>query len=266
MEHVFFNIDLVNTPTSLTFISEHPTDFYCYSADYREDGDLLLGCGDGLRLLRREDMQMIRYNTNARGVTSAIEHHRNVFVLHKDGNTVIVEMCLPGVTQKNKLFELQRTDNTASFLAVSDKYVVAINPDNNQLVLYNFLTKQTTTLTLELAPWDVYFLLDGDLLVLSRSQYKSLTRYRIENNQLTKVWTCEDLTDGHSVCTDSDGLIYVSTRNKRKILYVLSTTGMCTRVYPVSILLLPLSCANLILVQYSCLIVILLTDACSLSF
>ena len=226
----------MNTPTSLTFISEHPTGSSCYSADYREDGDLLLGSQDGVRLLRREDMQMIRYDTNVIRVTSILEHCRNIFVLHRDDNTVIVEMCLPGVTQKNKLFELQRTGDRASFLAVSDRYVAAINPDNNQLLLYNFLSKQTTTLTLELAPWDVHFLPDGDLLVLNRSQYKSLTRYRIENNQLTKVWTCEDITDGHSVCTDSGGLIYVSTLNKRKILYVLSTTGMCTRVYPVTFL------------------------------
>ena len=225
VEHVLFNIDVVNTPTSLTFISEHPTYAGCCSADYKEDGDLLLGCHDGVRLLRREDMQMIRYNTNVRGVTSAVEHHRDVFILHKDGKTDAVDMCLPGVTQRNKLFELQLTGNMVSFLAVSERYVVATNPDKDQLLLYDFLTKQTTTLTPGLAPWNVHFLLDGDLLVLSSSQPQTLTRFRIENNQLTKVWTCDDLNFGFHVCTDSDSLIYVSTFNKEKTLYIISPSG-----------------------------------------
>ena len=90
--HFPFNIDLVNTPTSLTFISEHPTGSSCYSADYREDGDLLLGSQDGVRLLRREDMQMIRYDTNVSEVTSVVEHHRNVFILHGVKKTDTVEM------------------------------------------------------------------------------------------------------------------------------------------------------------------------------
>ena len=223
--NVIKNVDVVNTPTSLTFKSEHDTNGSCYSAFYKKDGDLLLGCSSGVGLLGHRDNQITKYDTEHDGLTSLVEHHRNVFLLGRADDVYLVEMCLPGVTQREKLFEFQRTSTAAAFLAVSDEYVVAVNPGANALLLYDFLTKQTVTLAPTVNPTNVCFLPDGDLLVLSFSDH-SIVRYRIENNQLTPVWTCEDIADSYGVCTDHNGLIYVCTLNGRQTIYILSPEGI----------------------------------------
>jgi len=51
-----------------------------------------------------------------------------------------------------------------------------------------------------------------------------LQKYKIENGKLVELWTCDDIKGGYSLCTDSDGLIYVSTGFLKKI-YVVSSQG-----------------------------------------
>jgi len=54
-----------------------------------------------------------------------------------------------------------------------------------------------------------------------------LQKYEIDNGQLVELWTCNDFEDGDSLCTDSNGLIYVAAKSLKKI-YVVSFQGAVT--------------------------------------
>ncbi|KAF6025938.1 hypothetical protein EB796_015750 [Bugula neritina] len=216
------NVGLVTVPSSLIFISEHGTDGYCYSANHRQDGDILIGTHNGIQLLSRDGDELSEYSTSEEVVTGAIETPQNVFILHREADISIVEMCLAcDITQKEMLLQFDRTDDVVVVMAVSDRYVV-VNPHaTKQLIIYDFITKQTETIHPDVYLLGLHFLPDGHLLGAGGGK---LIKYKVENGKLTTVWTCDDVTDAYSVCADSVGLIYVSGMNL-KLLYILSPSG-----------------------------------------
>jgi len=217
------NVSLVTIPSSLTFISEHKTTARCYSANHRQDGDILLGTGKGIQLLSRDGNELSEYSTREKRVTGVIETHQNVFILHREGDISKVEMCLAGdITKRQQLFQFDRTSLCVAGMAVSDRYVVVNHPDTKHLIIYDFITKQTETIHPDVFPFDLHFLPDGHLLGVHRGK---LIKYKVENRKLTTVWTCDDLTYGDSVCSDPDGLIYVGTTDDVKAVYIISPEG-----------------------------------------
>jgi len=218
------NVSLV--PSSLTFISEHETSGWCLSANYRQDGDILIGTQNGIQLLSRDGNELSEYSASEKRVAGVIETPQNVFILHREGDMDKVEMCLVGDITKRQLlqqqlFQFGRISGSAAVMAVSDRYVVVTHPDYEQLIIYDFITKQTETIHPNVYLLGLHFLPDGHLLGASRDK---LIKYKVENGKLTTVWTCDDVTGGYSVCADSDSLIYVSGLNL-KSLYIISHSG-----------------------------------------
>jgi len=155
-------------------------------------------------------------------VTGVIETPQNVFILHREADISKVEMCLAGdITKRQQLFQFDRTSNDAAAMAVSDRYVVVKNPDTKQLIIYDFITKQTETIHPDVYPFGLHFLSDGHLLGAGGGK---LIKYKVENGKLTTVWTCDDVTEGYSVCADSSGLIYVFA-DDIKAGYIISPMG-----------------------------------------
>jgi len=151
-----------------------------------------------------------------------IETPQNVFTLHGESHISKVEMYLAGdITKRQQLFQFNRTGLGAAVSAVSDRYVVASHPDTKQLILYDFITKQTEAIHPDVYPFGLHFLPDGHLLGVGGDR---LIKYKVENGKLNTVWTCDGVTDGYSVCTDSDSLIYVSGMSL-KLLYIISPSG-----------------------------------------
>jgi len=222
------NISLVTIPFSLTFISEHETDNQCMAAYHKQDGGILIGTQNGIQLLSRDGNELSEYSTSENVVTGVIEISQNVFILHREGNISKVDMCLAGdITKRQQLFQFDRTGNIAAVMAVSDRYVVVNPPDTRQLIIYDFTTKQTETIHPDVYPVGLHFLPDGHLL--GAGGYK-LIKYKIENGKLTTVWTCDGVTDGYSVCTDANSLIYVSGKGL-KTLYIISLSGtVCNKL------------------------------------
>jgi len=209
------DVSLVTVPSSLTFISEHKTNCQCTAACYRQNGDLLVSTNNGLDVLRRGGYWLNSCSTDVKTVTSVVEYHQNVFILHRGGSISKVDMCLAGdITKRKELFQ---------FPTVSDRYVVVGNPDTNQLIIYDFTSQQTTKVNF-LNLLGLQFLPDGCLLGVCGSK---LQKYKIKNGQLVELWTCDDLKGGYSLCTDSNGLIYVLAQSLKKI-YVVSSQGAAT--------------------------------------
>ena len=77
------NTDFIKIPTSLTFNSEYDLDdSRCFSASYRENGDILIGGTNGLYGLDKNRV-LNKYVMPFELVTTAIEHHKAVYMLHK---------------------------------------------------------------------------------------------------------------------------------------------------------------------------------------
>ncbi|KAF6034666.1 hypothetical protein EB796_007028 [Bugula neritina] len=216
------NVSLVTLPSSLRFISEHETDGGCYSANHRQDGDILIGTQNGIQLLSRDGNELSEYSTSEKVVTGVIETPQNVFILHREGDISKVEMCLVGdITKRQQLFQFDRTGGIAAVMAVSDRHVVVNHPDTKQLIIYDFITKQTDTTRPDVLTCGIHISPNGHLLVVGEGK---LIKYKVENGKLTKIWTCEDVTDGYSVWTDSPDIIYVSGKFLKSI-YIISSSG-----------------------------------------
>jgi len=217
------NVSLVTVPSLLRFISEHKTDGGCYSANHRQDGNILIGTDNGIQLLSRDGNGLSEYSTSEKEVTRVTETPQNVFILHSEGKIDKVEMCLAGdITKRQQLFQFDRTGKAAAVMAVSDRHVVVKNPDTQQLIIYDFITKQTETIHPDMLPRGLHFLTAGHLLGVHG--YK-LMKYKVENSKLITVWTCDGVTYGYSACNDSDGLIYVGTIDDVKAVYIISPEG-----------------------------------------
>jgi len=216
------NVSLVTVLSSMTFISEHETSGWCYSANHRQDGDILIGTHNGIQLLSRDGNDLSECSTSEKVVNSVIETPQNVFILHREVDIDKVDMCLTGdITKRQQLFQFDRKGSGAAVMAVSDRYVVVNHLDTKQLIIYNFITKQTETIHPDVYPLGLHFLPDGHLLGVGKG---TLMKYKLENGKLTTVWTCDDVTDGYSVCADYNGLIYVSGMGL-KSLYIISPSG-----------------------------------------
>jgi len=173
--------------------------------------------------LRRSSKRLINYNKTATSVANVIEKNQTIYILSTEEKTDKVEMCLSSnMASKHKLFQFERTSDSITSMAVSDKYVAAINPDTNQLILFDLITKQTDHFSFSFAVYDLQFLPDGNLLTVSED---TLFKFRIDNGNLTPIWACEEMVKSSGLCTDSNGLIYVTTYDSLKTMYIVSPEG-----------------------------------------
>ncbi|XP_067941719.1 uncharacterized protein [Watersipora subatra] len=218
---------LAATPTSLTLMSEHSTNSVCCSAAYMGNEKLLLACSVGVKYLNKGSSEVIELPPRevTQIITSVQINSNNIYILEcsRDNKSVMeitVYQCLSNVSQKEKLFSFKSKE--ISLAAVSKDYLVATKRDEKKLVVYDLFTKSTRFLTPTFWPFDLHFLSDGDLLALSTNS-DTLIRYRIEDDQLITIWTCEGLLDPRTVTSDGDGFIYASSR--RKTIYIISPEG-----------------------------------------
>jgi len=191
------------------------------SACYRQNGDLLVGTSNGLYVIRRGRNWLKLFSKDVKSVASVVEHQQNVFILHTVNNTDIVEMCLADdITKRKELFQLHNIYYTKAIMTVSDRYVVVKNSDAVQFTIYDF-TSQRREEKYSLGVRNLHLLPDACLLGVCEEK---LQKFKIENGQLVELWTCNDIKDEYSLCTDSNGFIYVTTRFWKKI-YVISSQG-----------------------------------------
>jgi len=206
-------------PSSLTLLSEYNTTGFCYSATHRENGEIIIGTQQGTQSLKRNGRKLIQLKTHDKLVTGVVRESQNIYILHTEENTDKVEICLANsLKQRKQLFRISRKGDRAATLAVSKKYVVANNPDTNQLIVYNPVSKCKRVLNFGEVIESLNFLPDGHLLAVGEDK---ITKYRIGNRTLDAVWACNDVIGSCSVCSDENGLLYVLSE-KVKTLYVIS--------------------------------------------
>ena len=185
----------------------------------------MMGCADSLNR-QKLGAETVTTNPSYQMVTSISENSRSEIILERRKDTSRVIKRTAGVAEK--LFEVPRAGSSVATAAASDKYVMAVVPEVDKLVLYDFNTKDLCSFKPTLRPQAVYFLSDDELLVVGESS--TLAKYKINEEQLIKVWSCENLEGAFRVCSDAAGLLYVCTSNKQKVIYVVSPTGRYNKV------------------------------------
>ena len=211
-------------PTSRTLDTVHKMKSGCWAVHHRENGDVLLGCEDGLWILDRADMTLKKSEVTEATVTSVVEHRNIIYMLtvseNEKGQFIgEVMMCLSDMRESQKLFEFKVLK--AAFISVSDRYIVVYNFSESvhQQIIYDFNSKQCKTTQID-SPYLPHFLSDGHLLTVAPREDK-LTKYKIEDGEMTSKWTCEGLDNAFAACSDSNGLIYVSTSDDTKTIYII---------------------------------------------
>ena len=67
-----------------------------------------------------------------------------------------------------------------------------------------------------------YFLPDGHLLA---SDLSSISKYRLEEGEPIKLWTCGGLEGISSIVADAEGYIYGLTYKMKNTVYIISPDG-----------------------------------------
>lgn len=219
---LLLNVDLVKLPTKLTFASEHDTTGSHYSASRREDRNRLVGCRRRVRLFNADSCHRAGYNVDA-----AFSMHNRTPLFHPSDNMRLVRLHFSDISRYQQLLQFQESNNNVelSSLVVSDRYIAVKKRDNNHVILHNFHTKDTTSIPVNGTVEGLHFLLNGDLVIAKGETDRStLTRYRVRDNQLTTVWTCDGFSNGYAITSGSDGLIYLSSYSEGTI-YIVSPDG-----------------------------------------
>lgn len=221
---------MVDTPTSLSYLSY--LNCACNSVYYQEDGRLLVGSDGHLQVYDSNDHIVSKTHSNIGNIFAAVQHNSFIYILHKksENNGCKVDMLSPDASTYFSLFEF--TNNNQYFwptLAVSDKYVAAVCPqafpnEPDKLYLYDICTTQL--IISDVVGSGISFMANGDLLL---ADWTSVTRFRINNGDLSVVWVCDDVTDVNGICVADDGLIYAST-DDACVLYVISPDGMYSSI------------------------------------
>ena len=205
-----FSTEFVNVPSSLIFQPKHHTTCWGYSSSFTENGNILVGCDDGLKLFDRNSKSLKTLALTPQSIYSVTEHRHIVYVLQSNGvNSCKVEMYLPNLQDHQTLFKLKYCGSYVPGMDVSDNYVVVNypsveNPPNAKLTIYNLQSKQIKHISG--IPEEIPFLLPDDQLLIPGGDH--LVKYSIEDGKLTAIWACEGLTNVSYVCADHEGLIY----------------------------------------------------------
>mgnify|MGYP001801707457 CR=1 FL=1 len=230
---------ITDEPSALKLISQHETGSWCTSVCFDTlSGDLLLGCGDGMKLLKKGSCE-VREETYHNRAKVAV-HKVDVFIaVHKDRKLINVMSYNRENREDEMLFSFPMVSTFAAFISACDEYVACIDNHNMKpwtLKLYNRREKTVQTLKLPRLTaliFNIHFLRDGYLLATGADDAgkRYLNKYRISSTKATDddaaaslVWSCQlEKACGIAVSAD-ERLICVSEMDTKRI-YVLNSDG-----------------------------------------
>ena len=222
-------------PSSLQFVSEHPTGSGCITVDHHSiTGDILLGCTDGMEIYSRDSGEVRHGTDHVRA--RVVEYKGDIIMSHHRNKTLIKVIKYDTVKRTSEfLFPFPSTLASFSLFSVSDHFIVTIGNNNQTIKLYDRQTGHragSNTLTTQTLPEykvikNLKLLTDDTLLVTgwdTADTYK-LNKYRINRDKLHLIWSCKEVPNlAVGIAVDDRGRIYVSGACT-KTIYVLSDEG-----------------------------------------
>lgn len=164
-------------------------------------------------------------SSNVNGVAL---HKQGYVTLHWENGKNYIILYSPELKFMKLFGEFFRSTDKYSQLAASKSQVIALDPDEKQLNVYNQKGEFqfNTKLTGNKRPWGVHSLSDGTVLVTDFLG-GCLRKYKLAAGRAEPIWTCLDLVAPVGIATDSSGLIFVTSFNGKRI-YVISPEGRPT--------------------------------------
>lgn len=209
----------VTLPRSLIHVKDYkiPLGSICRALKLMDNNKLLVGCSSYLG----------EYNLVAKKVTRSLHNSHNILSVDLNAEmseiyfsqTSSVWSAAPNLDTKSKL--IPDTDVYGT-LCVAGKYILRCSNNDNRIMIFNTEIKEKQDYSLAehaggqihsicSAPDDSILTLDGNKGIVCC--------YKLQENAPPILrWKCAGITGGYAICTDDQGLVYVSTHKK---LYVI---------------------------------------------
>ena len=219
----YMDLEICVIPMSLKLISSHDTGGGCYASFFRQDGKLLIGCHDGIRIYS-DDYNQPDQTLKSADVTSIAcldGYSGYIFITHQKENRK-VRIATLDFKNWESVFEFDWPGETAAFITASTKFSVACA--KHSLVAYNLTAKVKVTKYLSFQPMRVRFDSEENLYITSCD---TLYKYSMDKSgALTQLWACEDIPEPGGIAFTKYGDIAVqSTKSKSTGIYIISPKG-----------------------------------------
>lgn len=192
-----------------------------------------MGCDNGVMILKQNSDTVVSLHDfeDSSEPTFVVEHENNTLVLYSCSNPnhnpdnqfldngdldeeaasetmFVVEKLSSDYKQTERLFKFLNIDYAGcSPMTASSEYVAVGDHNVNSVILYNLATKDKTYLDVENGVNFIWFLPNGDFVL---NDCENLTRYSINNGQLTELWVRECPENCYNITADEHGLLYVN--------------------------------------------------------
>ena len=213
----YMELDIRVIPMSLILVSSHDTGGGCYAAFFHQDGKLLIGCHDGIRLYSSECNQAgKRLESNpVTSITSVDEQNSYIFIMHQRDERKVGQIS-PEFESWKKIFDFDFRGTNAVYVTASTKFVVTCAVKS--LLVYNLSTKAKVTKRLGFQPWVLLFDSEENLLLTSST---TLYKYSMdEQGELSPMWTCEEIVGPGGIAFTKYGDIVVQNIENPEIFII----------------------------------------------
>lgn len=213
-------------PEKIHFLSTHTTGSGCYCSHFRSDGSLLVGTSSGI-MLYEDDYCQPKIKTKSRQVTSIDDYYNEgskgyLFMVHTI-DTRIVRLTTDLIDSKQ---HFKFPGKKGAFLATSAK-AIAVGA-HESIIVYNRKGLKQFTKQLAHGPSQLCFDRSGDLLVTGNN---CLRKYRLADDDMDLIWTCDTLTRPYGLSTMRNGLIIVISSGENGYLYLVSEEGAMLKLF-----------------------------------
>ena len=188
------------------------------------DNRLLCGRDASLSIISGSTFQPLK-SLNSCNVNGVAPHKQGFLALHWENGKNYIILYSPELVFMKLFGEFFRPTDKFAQLSVTRNHVVAVDPDEKHLNVYNtkgeFL--YVTKLSNDKRPWGVQGTQDGCVLV-SDFTGGCLRKYRVLSGKHKPVWVCYDLMSPVGIAVNAAGLIFVASFSGKKI-YVIAPDG-----------------------------------------
>ena len=197
-------LSLYIVPQSLELDSSYETGGECYCAFFNKNGNLLIGCHDGVRLYTdnyHKADKTLRAN-HVTSIASVNDEPSYLFMAHRDEERKI-EKTSSNLSIREEVFKYGFPGRDCAHLTSSSKFIVTHNSDS--VVAFSLATKRLTIEELDFHVAALRFDSDENLLVTS---FDKLHKYSIgDDGNLSLIWICDNIVGASGIAFSKHGYI-----------------------------------------------------------
>ena len=207
-------------PQSLELESSYQTGGECYCAFFNKNGNLLIGCHDGVRLYKENYHKATLRANHVTSIASVNDGTTFLYIPHSDDDRTVKKTFANLLNTQGTVFGYSFPGDNCGHVTASSKFIVAHNSDS--LVLFNLATMTRTIEKMNFQTVMLRFESDKNLLITSP---KKLYKYNLDSDgNLSLIWICNDMVGASGIAFSKHGFIIVQS-TEEKAMYIVSPQG-----------------------------------------